>query len=580
MNPPVIICVDDEQTILDSLRIQLETTLGDDYLIEMAQGGEEALEVISELLEDNYEITVVIADYIMPGMKGDELLIRIHDISPKTHKIMLTGQADIEAIGKAIQYAKLYRYIAKPWQADDLNLTIKEAVNSYFQDKKIAEQSLHCQLLNQELEQSLQRLSASERKFRAIFNQTFQFTGMLSVEGILLEANQTALDFGGLQLADVVGKPFWECYWWTISPQTQTLLQSAIIEAARGNFIRYEVDMLGADNRTATIDFSIKPIIDESGKAEYLIVEGRDISDRKKAEAERIQFTQELFQLNQAFSRFVPRQFLQLLDKKSIIDVQLGDSVQQEMSVLFSDIRSFTTLSESMTPQENFNFINAYLSRMEPAIIENQGFIDKYIGDAIMALFSGEADNALKAGIAMLQHLSNYNQHRIKSGYMPIRIGIGINTGSLMLGTVGGQYRMDGTVISDAVNLASRLESLTKEYEVSLLISHHTLARLQNPTQYSIRLIEKLKVKGKSKAVAIFEVLDGEPPNVRETKLATKTRFEEGLFLYYNHKFRDAVQRFQEVLSFNPKDKIAQIYIKRCKQKITAIAHSEEKRKQ
>jgi adenylate cyclase len=552
MNPPVIICVDDEQTILDSLRIQLETTLGDDYLIEMAQGGEEALEVISELLEDNYEITVVIADYIMPGMKGDELLIRIHDISPKTHKIMLTGQADIEAIGKAIQYAKLYRYIAKPWQADDLNLTIKEAVNSYFQDKKIAEQSLHCQLLNQELEQSLQRLSASERKFRAIFNQTFQFTGMLSVEGILIEANQTALDFGGLQLADVVGKPFWECYWWTISPQTQTHLKSAIIEAARGNFIRYEVDMLGADNRTATIDFSIKPIIDESGKAEYLIVEGRDISDRKKAEAERIQFTQELFQLNQAFSRFVPRQFLQLLDKKSIVDVQLGDSVQQEMSVLFSDIRSFTTLSESMTPQENFNFINAYLSRMEPAIIENQGFIDKYIGDAIMALFSGEADNALKAGIAMLQHLSNYNQHRIKSGYMPIRIGIGINTGSLMLGTVGGQYRMDGTVISDAVNLASRLESLTKEYEVSLLISHHTLARLQNPTQYSIRLIEKLKVKGKSKAVAIFEVLDGEPPNVREAKLATKTRFEEGLLLYYSHSFRDAAQRFQDVLSLNP----------------------------
>jgi adenylate cyclase len=545
----------------------------------MAQGGEEALEVISELLEDNYEITVVIADYIMPGMKGDELLIRIHDISPKTHKIMLTGQADIEAIGKAIQYAKLYRYIAKPWQADDLNLTIKEAVNSYFQDKKIAEQSLHCQLLNQELEQSLQRLSASERKFRAIFNQTFQFTGMLSVEGILIEANQTALDFGGLQLADVVGKPFWECYWWTISPQTQTHLKSAIIEAARGNFIRYEVDMLGADNRTATIDFSIKPIIDESGKAEYLIVEGRDISDRKKAEAERIQFTQELFQLNQAFSRFVPRQFLQLLDKKSIVDVQLGDSVQQEMSVLFSDIRSFTTLSESMTPQENFNFINAYLSRMEPAIIENQGFIDKYIGDAIMALFSGEADNALKAGIAMLQHLSNYNQHRIKSGYMPIRIGIGINTGSLMLGTVGGQYRMDGTVISDAVNLASRLESLTKEYEVSLLISHHTLARLQNPTQYSIRLIEKLKVKGKSKAVAIFEVLDGEPPNVREAKLATKTRFEEGLLLYYSHSFRDAAQRFQDVLSLNPKDKIAQIYIKRCKQQITAIAYSEEKRK-
>ena len=111
-----------------------------------------------------------------------------------------------------------------------------------------------------------------------------------------------------------------------------------------------------------------------------------------------------LFQLNKAYERFVPNQFLHFLEKSSIIDVQLGDQVQLEMSVLFSDIRDFTTLSENMTPEENFQFINSYLSRMEPAIIENHGFIDKYIGDAIMALFSGEADNAVKAGIAMLHN--------------------------------------------------------------------------------------------------------------------------------------------------------------------------------
>ena len=165
-----------------------------------------------------------------------------------------------------------------------------------------------------------------------------------------------------------------------------------------------------------------------------------------------------LAQLNKAYERFVPGQFLQYLEKSSIIDVELGDQVQLEMSVLFSDIRDFTTLSESMTPEENFKFINSYLSRMEPAIAENSGFIDKYIGDAIMALFSGEADNAVKAGISMLHRLIEYNQHRANSGYKPIKNGIGINTGFLMLGTVGGQNRMDSTVISDAVNLASRGE--------------------------------------------------------------------------------------------------------------------------
>ena len=700
MTNQVIICVDDETTVLRSLKAELKKAIGNNYLIEIAQGGEEALELVEELLENGDEVPLVISDYIMPDMKGDELLKRVHQLSPKTLKIMLTGQADIEAVGNAIKYASLYRYITKPWQTEDLSLTVREAVNSYIQNKKLAQQNLQCQVLNQELEQSLQLLSVSERKFRAIFNQTFQLTGMLSIEGIVLEANQTALDFGGLQLADVVGKPFWECYWWTISSQSQTQLQSAIKQATTGEFIRYEVDLLGAGKRTATIDFSIKPIIDESSKVEYLIVEGRDISDvydelrlrkkaeealiqaeqkyrsifenaqegifqttldghyksanhalaqiygyespqeliatlssiqhqlyvdsrrrrefvilmqqhgavcefesqicrkdgkiiwisenartvydasgvplyyqgfveditsRKQAEAERIKFTSELFQLNQAFSRFVPRQFLQLLDRKSIIDVQLGDQVQQEMSVLFSDIRDFTTLSESMTPQENFQFINAYLSRMESAIIENQGFIDKYMGDGIMALFGGTADEAVRAGITMLQRLWDYNQYRIKSGYAPINIGIGINTGSLMLGTVGGKHRMDSTVISDAVNLASRLEGLTKQYGVSLLISHQTLGRLHNPMDYSLRFLEQVKVKGKSKAVAVFEVFDGDKLQIKEGKLATKTIFEEGLWLFHQHCFTESAKRFKEVLSINPKDTVAQTYLKTSK---------------
>jgi len=273
-----------------------------------------------------------------------------------------------------------------------------------------------------------------------------------------------------------------------------------------------------------------------------------------------------LSELNQAFERFVPRQFLQFLDKESIVDVKLGDQVQQKMSVLFSDIRDFTTLSESMTSQDNFNFINSYLSRMEPAITANQGFIDKYIGDAIMALFSGEADNAVKAGIDMLHRLAEYNQHRITSGYVPIKIGIGINTGSLMLGTVGAKNRMDSTVISDAVNLSSRIESLTKKYGVSILISHQTFQSLPDSNQYAIRLIDRVKVKGKSKTVSIFEVFDADPPETYEGKVATRTLFEEALILYHWQKLRDAERLFAECLRRNPTDKAAQIYQQRCTQ--------------
>ncbi|MBD2018044.1 response regulator [Microcoleus sp. FACHB-53] len=153
MKKPIIICVDDEQTILDSLEIELEKSLGDEYLIETAAGSEEALELLEELLDEQYEVPVVISDYLMPYIKGDELLKRIHALSPKTLKIMLTGQADLEAVGNAIKYAKLYRYIAKPWQFEDLKLTVREAVNSYLQEKKLDQQTMQLQQMNQELEQ-------------------------------------------------------------------------------------------------------------------------------------------------------------------------------------------------------------------------------------------------------------------------------------------------------------------------------------------------------------------------------------------------------------------------------------------
>ncbi len=271
-----------------------------------------------------------------------------------------------------------------------------------------------------------------------------------------------------------------------------------------------------------------------------------------------------LSHLNQAYSRFVPRQFLKLLQKKSIMDIQLGDHVQKEMSILFSDIRNFTTLSEKMNLTENFKFINSYLSRMEPAILANNGFIDKYIGDALMALFSGPADDAVRAGIEMLERLKEYNQHRSNSGYPPVRIGIGINTGSLMLGTVGGSNRMDSTVISDAVNLAYRLESLTKEYLAPLLISHHTFLELQDANQYCIRLIDRVQVKGKSEWVTVNEVFDADPPEIKEGKIATSAIFTEAWLLYNQGKFSEAGRVFAQCLAKNPGDQVAKVYLERC----------------
>lgn len=272
---------------------------------------------------------------------------------------------------------------------------------------------------------------------------------------------------------------------------------------------------------------------------------------------------QNLVTLNQAYERFVPRQFLKLLGKDSILEVGLGDSVKQEMSVLFSDIRDFTSLSEQLSPEDNFRLINAYLSRMDRVIADYGGFIDKYIGDALMALFSGAADDAVSAGIAMLQTLKAYNQKRMASNYQPLRIGIGINTGSLMLGTVGGLNRMDGTVISDAVNLAARMEGLTKFYGAPLLITEHAFMSLKNYSAYYARMIDRVKVKGKASPVIVYEIFNHEEPALRDTKLQTKATFEEGILLYGLQRFEEAYRCFDECAAYNPDDHIAQSYAQR-----------------
>ncbi|OKH19529.1 adenylate/guanylate cyclase domain-containing protein [[Limnothrix rosea] IAM M-220] len=322
------------------------------------------------------------------------------------------------------------------------------------------------------------------------------------------------------------------------------------------------------DQQQIPIEAWETPILNDAGLVRYAIVAFQDITERRQAEQEKQQYTHQLYQLNQANERFVPRQFLQLLDKHSIVDVGLGDNVQKEMTVLFADIRGFTGLSEKMSPEDNFKFINAFLSRMNPAISKHAGFIDKYIGDAIMALFShpDHADDSLRAAIAMLRTLEEYNKTRQRPDRRPIRIGLGLNSGLMRCGTVGGDQHMESTVISDAVNLASRLERLTKIYRTPLLISHNTFLRLQNHDSYYIRLIDNVTVTGKSVAVSVYEVFDAEPADIANTKKANRVTFEQAFVLYRLKQFMKAKKLFQQCLNSCPQDYVSQLYVERCQQ--------------
>ncbi|HNM03175.1 MAG TPA: adenylate/guanylate cyclase domain-containing protein, partial [Leptospiraceae bacterium] len=273
--------------------------------------------------------------------------------------------------------------------------------------------------------------------------------------------------------------------------------------------------------------------------------------------------SENLQKANESYSRFVPIEFLHLLGKEKITDIQLGDQMQREMTVLFSDIRSFTSLSEKMTPKDNFDFLNSYLQRMSPVIRRNGGFIDKFIGDGIMALFPDYVDDALKAAVEMHSELRDLNDKRMKKNYPVIRIGIGIHTGNLMLGTIGEKERMDGSVISDSVNIASRIEGLTKLYGADLLISETAFQKVKDISSFPCRKIQKVKIRGKENYITILEIFTDRFLKETEQKMLTADIFEKAMDFYTGRQFSEAVQLFEKVLKENPSDMTADFFLKR-----------------
>jgi adenylate cyclase len=289
---------------------------------------------------------------------------------------------------------------------------------------------------------------------------------------------------------------------------------------------------------------------------------------RETALTEKLKESEKVASLSRAFERFVPKQFLDYLQKESISAIKLGDNTQLKMSILFCDIRSFTDLSESMSPDDNFKFINEYLGRVGPFVRSHGGFIDKFIGDAIMALFPKNVNDAVDSAISIQQEVVRFNEDRIKRNELPIAIGIGIHTGNLMLGTVGEENRMDGTVISDAVNLASRIEGLTKSLGAPIIISEAAWLEIEYVNKYEHRLLGKMKVKGKKNAVSLIEIIENKSDERAALKIKTRNVFEKAIDLFDRGNFADAELEFRSLLKVFPNDMATEHYVLLCEREM------------
>ncbi|HEX5651496.1 MAG TPA: adenylate/guanylate cyclase domain-containing protein [Chitinophagaceae bacterium] len=259
--------------------------------------------------------------------------------------------------------------------------------------------------------------------------------------------------------------------------------------------------------------------------------------------------------------KFVPFEFIRSLGHELITDVKLGDQVEKIVTVLFSDIRDYTTLSEQMTPEETFGFVSLFNNRMGPIIRRHHGFVNQYLGDSIMAIFPVNASHALAAAIEMQQEVAGFNRARQQRNQPPIQIGVGMHTGPLIMGITGDADRMDACTISDTVNTASRLESLTKHYKAGILLSEACLREIADPGTFHLRNLGLVQLKGKHESIPIHECFNSNSPEEIARKVATLPDFIEGVEHFLNRSFRQAGLAFKKVLDKNPADRTADFFL-------------------
>jgi adenylate cyclase len=306
-------------------------------------------------------------------------------------------------------------------------------------------------------------------------------------------------------------------------------------------------------DRPVSVNLTVLPLASGDGKQLGTLLMIEDISTEKRVKA--------------TMARYMdPAIAARMLDNNS--DAGLLGGASTRATVLFSDIRDFTTLSEELGAQGTVAFLNDYFSLMVECIAREEGMLDKFIGDAVMAAFGlpiahdDDEDRAVRAAIAMIRECRRWSRDRVQRGQKPVEMGIGLNTDMVVSGNIGSAKRMDYTLIGDGVNLASRLESACKIYSAQILVSENTFGRLRGT--YRIRNIDQVVVKGKTEPVGVYEVLDHHTEESFPNVMDVVSYFNEGMRNYRAARFSNAIAQFEKALACHPRDKLSTTYIERC----------------
>lgn len=301
------------------------------------------------------------------------------------------------------------------------------------------------------------------------------------------------------------------------------------------------------------------------GLAAFILFQSTIIASRfSRAFLKSEELTESLIITNYSIARFVPSEFLRLLNRNNIVDVRLGDHLKQEMTVFFSDIRGFTSLAEKLNSEDVFKFLNTYFSQTISIISRNHGFVDKIIGDGIMAIFPSSPNDAVQASMEIMEAISEWNRLRKKEGLLPVTAGIGIHTGTVSMGTVGTEDRLDTTVIGDTVNIASRLENLNKDYRTKVILSETVYSGLDEKWMKYIRELDNTQIRGREKNLTIFECFAGADTDTVSKIMKAGSLYKEALLCFKQKNFTEAKRLFSKCRDIHPEDSVVQQYIQRC----------------
>ncbi|MEQ8247695.1 MAG: GAF domain-containing protein [Alphaproteobacteria bacterium] len=367
-------------------------------------------------------------------------------------------------------------------------------------------------------------------------------------EGAIVTCNKAGLRILKTRAADVLGKTA-ETFFVGDNAWVVDRLAKVREEQEQDIFVDAELKF-GGD--TIATNLTILPLVGGEDEKLGLMLMVEDISSEKR--------------MKSTMSRYMDPGIADRLMRDGGEDILGGTS--QKATVLFSDIRGFTTLTEELGAQGTVSFLNDYFTIMVDCISREEGMLDKFIGDAIMAAFGlpiahdDDEDRAVRASISMIRDLWAWNKERETHGLLPVDMGIGLNTDTVVSGNIGSPKRMDYTLIGDGVNLASRLESACKAYSARILISDHTYKKLRGT--YRIRDVDMVVVKGKTEPVGVYEVLDYHTDETFPNLMDVVNYFNEGMKHYRAGTWNKAVDKFQEALNRNPSDRLSQTYIDRC----------------